>query len=221
MGGHRQSLRGHTRRHRIVPGTQTAQLSDQGLPGGRFGGYPEFEGIIPPVAHAERPTRLMTALPKQALTHAKVTSEAAVRTPDTAEAILAATEADLVSIVRVPIPDTHPARKAADGRASDIRSCIFCNQMCRGRGSRDCRISRLINPSAGGEFEWGEDRFIPAVAHKHILVVGACPAGLLPARATAGRGHRVEIAEASRRIGGQFRSARRELRRAQVPDLPD
>jgi len=186
-----------------------------------YGSYLEFEGIIPPFTHAEKLTTPMTALLKQALTHARVTSEAAIRTPDNAEAILAAGEADLVSIVRGQIADPHLARKTAEGRASDIRSCISCNQMCWGRRSRDYWISCLINPSAGREFEWGGDRFSPAATPKHVLVVGAGPAGLEAARAAAERGHIVEIVEASPRIGGQFRLAGLQPRRAQILDLLD
>ncbi len=79
--------------------------------------------------------------------------------------------------------------------------------MCWGRRSRDYWISCLINPSAGREFEWGGDRFTPAAQPKNVLVVGAGPAGLEAARVAAERGHRVEIVEASARIGGQFRLA--------------
>ncbi len=186
-----------------------------------YGSYLEFEGIIPPFTHAEKLTTPMTAMLKQALTHAKVTSEAAIRTPDNAEAIIASGEADLVSIVRGQIADPHLARKTREGRASDIRSCISCNQMCWGRRSRDYWISCLINPSAGREFEWGGDRFTPAAAPKHVLVVGAGPAGLEAARAAADRGHRVEIVEAASRIGGQFRLAGLQPRRAQILDLLD
>jgi 2,4-dienoyl-CoA reductase-like NADH-dependent reductase (Old Yellow Enzyme family) len=186
-----------------------------------YGSYLEFEGIIPPFTQAETLTAPVTALLKQAVRHAKIASEAAIRTPDNAEAVLAAGAADLVSIVRGQIADPHLARKTAERRAGDIRSCISCNQMCWGRRSRDYWISCLINPSAGREFEWGGDRFMPAADAKRVLVVGAGPAGLEAARAAAERGHRVEIAEAGPRIGGQFRLAGLQPRRAQILDLLD
>ncbi len=186
-----------------------------------YGSYLEFDGIIPPFTHAEKLTTPLTALLRQACTHARITSEAHVRTPDNAEAILASGEADLVSIVRGQIADPHLARKTAEGRADDIRSCISCNQMCWGRRSRDYWISCLINPSAGREFEWGGDRFTRASQPRHVLVVGAGPAGLEAARVAAERGHHVEIAEASVRTGGQFRLAGLQPRRAQILDLLD
>ena len=183
------------------------------------GSYLEFEAIIPPFTHAEKLTTPMTAQLKGIVKHAVITSEAGVRTPENAETILSAGEADLVSIVRGQIADPHLARKVTEGRAEDIRGCISCNQMCWGRRSRDYWISCLINPSAGREWEWGGDRFTPAETPRSVLVVGAGPAGLEAARAAAERGHNVEIVEASGQIGGQFRLAGMQPRRAQILDL--
>ncbi len=154
-----------------------------------YGSYLEFDGIIPPFTHAEKLTTPLTAQLKGLVKHAAITSEAGVRTPENAETILASGEADLVSIVRGQIADPHLARKTTEGRVADIRGCISCNQMCWGRRSRDYWISCLINPSAGREFEWGGDRFVPAKATRSVLVVGAGPAGLEAARAAAERGH--------------------------------
>ncbi|HMS96459.1 MAG TPA: FAD/NAD(P)-binding oxidoreductase, partial [Tabrizicola sp.] len=93
--------------------------------------------------------------------------------------------------------------------------------MCWGRRSRDYWISCLINPSAGREFEWGGDRFLPAVEPKDVLVVGAGPAGLEAARVAAERGHRVEVVEALPVVGGQFRLAGMQPRRGQILELMD
>jgi len=183
------------------------------------GSYLEFEAIIPPFTHAEKLTTPVTVQLKGIVRHAVITSEAGVRTPENAETILSAGEADLVSIVRGQIADPHLARKVTEGRAEDIRGCISCNQMCWGRRSRDYWISCLINPSAGREWEWGGDRFTPAETPRSVLVVGAGPAGLEAARAAAERGHTVEIVEASGQIGGQFRLAGLQPRRAQILDL--
>jgi hypothetical protein len=54
-----------------------------------------------------------------------------------------------------------------------------------------------------------------------VLVIGAGPGGLESARAAAARGHRVTLAEASHQIGGQFRLAGMQPRRAQILDLLD
>jgi 2,4-dienoyl-CoA reductase-like NADH-dependent reductase (Old Yellow Enzyme family)/thioredoxin reductase len=184
-----------------------------------FGSYLEFEGIIPAFTEGEKLTTPLTARLKAVVKHAVITSEAGVRTPDNAETILAAGEADMVSIVRGQIADPHLARKVTEGRAEDIRGCISCNQMCWGRRSRDYWISCLVNPSVGREWEWGGDRFEKAGVSKSVLVVGAGPAGLEAARAAAEQGHRVEIVEALPQIGGQFRLAGMQPRRAQILDL--
>jgi thioredoxin reductase len=186
-----------------------------------YGSYLDFEGIIPTFPMGEKLTTPLTAQLKALVKHAKITSEAGIRTPENAETIIASGEADLVSIVRGQIADPHLASKVAQGRASDIRSCISCNQMCWGRRSRDYWISCLINPSAGREFEWGGDRFTRTDTPRHVLVVGAGPAGLEAARVAAERGHKVEIHEAASVIGGQFRLAGLQPRRGQIIDLLD
>ena len=185
------------------------------------GGYLDFERLMPTFLFADKLTAPVTEQIKAVVRHAAVTSEAHVRTPENAEAVIASGQADLVSIVRGQIADPHLARKTTEGRADQVRGCISCNQMCWGRRSRDYWISCLINPSAGREWEWGGDRFTPATLPKSVLVVGAGPAGLEAARAAAERGLRVEIVEAAPRIGGQFRLAGEQPRRAQILDLFD
>ena len=184
-----------------------------------YGSYLDFEGIIPAFTSGEKLTTPLTTQLKALVKHARITSEAGIRTPDNAETIIASGEADLVSIVRGQIADPHLARKTTEGRAEDIRGCISCNQMCWGRRSRDYWISCLINPSVGREWEWGGDRFAPAETVKNVLIVGGGPAGLEAARAAAERGHHIEIVEALPVIGGQFRLAGLQPRRAQILDL--
>jgi 2,4-dienoyl-CoA reductase-like NADH-dependent reductase (Old Yellow Enzyme family) len=183
------------------------------------GGYLDFERLMPTFLYAEKLTAPVTEVLKSVVRHARITSEAHVRTPENADAIIAAGQADLVSIVRGQIADPHLVAKATAGRAEEVRGCISCNQMCWGRRSRDYWISCLVNPSVGREWEWGGDRFAPAPAARHVLIVGAGPAGLEAARTAALRGHRVEIAEAAPRIGGQFRLAGMQPRRTQIIDL--
>jgi NADPH-dependent 2,4-dienoyl-CoA reductase/sulfur reductase-like enzyme len=93
--------------------------------------------------------------------------------------------------------------------------------MCWGRRYRDYWISCLINPSAGREFEWGGDRFTPAEKPRKVLVVGGGVAGLEAARVAAERGHQVTLAEASDKLGGQFRLAGLTPRRHQIIDYLD
>ena len=183
------------------------------------GSYYDHTRIIPSFLYEDKLGPPFAEGLRQAVRHARVQAESHIRTPENADYVIAAGQADMVSLVRGQIADPHLANKAREGRAHDIRPCISCNQMCWGRRSRDYWISCLVNPSAGREFEWGGDRFAPAPQPRRLLVVGGGPAGLEVARVAASRGHAVTLAEAADRLGGQFRLAAQQPRRAQILDL--
>jgi 2,4-dienoyl-CoA reductase-like NADH-dependent reductase (Old Yellow Enzyme family)/pyruvate/2-oxoglutarate dehydrogenase complex dihydrolipoamide dehydrogenase (E3) component len=183
------------------------------------GSYFDFTKIIPPFIYEDKLGAPFAEALKQVAKHVKVQAESHIRTPENADYVIASGQADMVSVVRGQIADPHLANKARDGRPEDIRPCISCNQMCWGRRSRDYWISCLVNPSAGREFLWDGDTFKPAKAGKRVLVVGGGPAGLEVARVAAERGHQVTLAEASEKLGGQFRLAGLQPRRAQILDL--
>jgi 2,4-dienoyl-CoA reductase-like NADH-dependent reductase (Old Yellow Enzyme family)/thioredoxin reductase len=185
------------------------------------GSYFDFTKIIPPAIYEDKLGAPYAAALKQVTKNLRVQAESHIRTPDNANYILGSGGADMISIVRGQIADPHWVNKAKTGRASDIRPCLSCNQMCWGRRSRDYHISCLINPSAGREFQWGGDRFTASAKPKRVLVVGGGPAGLEAARVAAERGHRVTLAEASDKLGGQFRLAGLQPRRAQITDFLD
>jgi 2,4-dienoyl-CoA reductase-like NADH-dependent reductase (Old Yellow Enzyme family)/NADPH-dependent 2,4-dienoyl-CoA reductase/sulfur reductase-like enzyme len=183
------------------------------------GSYFNFGEIMPTFQFADKLGVVAAESLKGAVRFAKVQAESHIRTPENADAVIGSGQADLVSIVRGQIADPHLANKALAGRDDDVRGCISCNQMCWGRRSRDYWISCLVNPSAGREVEWGGDTFEPAPEAKRVLVVGGGPAGLEAARVAAERGHHVTVAEAGPQLGGAFRLAGLQPRRAQILDL--
>lgn len=183
------------------------------------GSYIEYDFVMPTFVHGEKLSADLTSVLKQELSHAAVTTESQIRTPDNAEDMIRSKQADLISVVRGQIADPFWVRKVQEDRADDVRGCISCNQMCWGRRSRDYWISCLVNPAVGREHEWGSEDMAPAKTLKSVLVVGAGPAGLEATRVAAERGHKVTLCEAADKIGGQFRLAGGQPRRGQLIEL--
>ena len=181
------------------------------------GSYFDFYPLMPTVLYADKLGAPYAEALKQVVRHARVQCESHIRTADNADAVIASGQADMVSIVRGQIADPELGNKAREGRPEDVRPCLSCNQMCWGRRYRDYWISCLVNPSAGREFQWS-DRAASTRPQK-ALVVGGGPAGLEAARVLAERGHRVVLAEAAAELGGRFRLAGLQPRRAQILDL--
>jgi len=183
------------------------------------GGYFNFPELMPTFLFADKLGAPYAEVLKKVVRHARVQAESHIRTPENADYLVSSGQSDMVSIVRGQIADPHLVNKTIEGRPEDVRGCISCNQMCWGRRSRDYWISCMVNPSAGREFEWGGDRFVPSPEPKRVLVVGGGPAGLEVARVAAERGHQVTLAEASPVLGGAFRLAGLQPRRSQITEL--
>jgi 2,4-dienoyl-CoA reductase (NADPH2) len=128
-----------------------------------------------------------------------------INDPAVAERVLAAGDADLVSMARPLLADPEFVAKAAAGRADEINTCIACNQACLDLVFENEIATCLVNPRAGRETELN---YLPAASPKRIAVVGAGPAGLACATVAAGRGHHVTLFEAADAIGGQFNMAK-------------
>ena len=123
-----------------------------------------------------------------------------------AEDLLARDMADMVSMARPLLADPEFVRKAEQGRADEINTCIACNQACLDHVFQNKRASCLVNPRACHETELTLE---VAPIQRKVAVIGAGPAGLAAATTAARRGHQVTLFEADDRIGGQFNYAKR------------
>jgi 2,4-dienoyl-CoA reductase (NADPH2) len=145
-----------------------------------------------------------------------------INTPELAESILAAGEADLVSMARPLLADPDFVNKAAAGRADEINTCIACNQACLDHVFSNQPASCLVNPRAGRETTLvllplpvvGTTGSTHGSAgstteRRTVAVVGAGPAGLAAAVSAAERGFAVTLVERADELGGQFRLAMR------------
>jgi len=149
--------------------------------------------------------------------------------PLQAERALAEGHCDLVGIVRGQIADAHFARKARAGHTDDIRLCLSCNQECVGRMGLNRWLGCIENPRTGREAigvgtppsdaTAGAGAARPRDRPRHVLVVGAGPAGLQAAIAAARNGHTVSVYEQSGHAGGQVRLAASVPNRAEFGDL--
>lgn len=129
-----------------------------------------------------------------------------INTPEVAEQLLADGFCDMISMARPFLADAFFVRKAEQGRADEINTCIACNQACLDHTFSGRITSCLVNPRACHETELN---YPPVEQVKRIAVVGAGPAGLSFATIAAERGHDVTLFEADGEIGGQFNMAKK------------
>ena len=166
--------------------------------------------------HEARVPTIVTSVPRAAfrslarqlkqVVRVPVVASNRINMPEEAQDIVVSGEADMVSMARPFLADSHWVRKAAEGRADDINTCIACNQACLDHTFANRRASCLVNPRACHETELV---YRKTTAPQRVAVVGAGPAGLSAATVAAECGHDVTLFDSAEHIGGQFRLAMR------------
>lgn len=120
-----------------------------------------------------------------------------------AEKILRDGLVNFIGMGRAFIADPEILIKAKKGKINEIRHCVACNQGCFDSVFEVEPISCLVNPVAGRE----KNKIKRTKNKKNILIIGTGPAGCEAARILKMRGHKVEIFDKEKEIGGQLRLA--------------
>src|SRR5216683_2210417 len=136
--------------------------------------------------------------------------------PLQADRALADGQCDLVGVVRGQIADPDFAAKARAGHATEIRTCLSCNQECVGRMGLGRWLGCIENPRTGKE---SAPLPAPRRRGRRVYVVGGGPGGLQAAVTAAGRGHHVTLFERAQRTGGQVTAAASVPSRAEFLDI--
>lgn len=139
-----------------------------------------------------------------------------VSTPEEAEELIAADDADGVMLGRAMIADGEWVAKARERRSNDIRLCLGCNtcweSIIEGHG-----LACVVNPRIALRDEGADPP--RAGVPKRVVVVGAGVAGLEAAWVAAARGHHVTLLGAG--SGGKLALHARLPGAEQLARLPD
>ncbi|WP_426360511.1 FAD-dependent oxidoreductase [Pseudocolwellia sp. HL-MZ19] len=161
---------------------------------------PTIASMVPPgtFAHISQHVKQNVSVP--------VVASNRINTPELAENILANDWADMISMARPLLADSHFVQKAKQQKPEAINTCIACNQACLDHIFENKVATCLVNPFAAHEEEL---KLTTTTSPKNIAVIGAGPAGMAFSLYAATRGHKVTLFEATDRIGGQFNLAKK------------
>lgn len=157
---------------------------------------------IPGYRHTEAPNvGLLASLRRLVDIDVPVVATGGIVSVEVAEQVLQTGVCDLVAMTRAHIADPDVVRKAAAGQLHRIRPCVRSNVCVDRKQALYPEIGCFHNPEILREVP-----FAPTLAGapRHVLVVGAGPAGLKAAEIAARCGHRVHLIDAVTSPGGRL-----------------
>ena len=111
-------------------------------------------------------------------------------------------KADLVAFGRASIVDPDAPNKAQAGDFEDIKTCLGCLKGCMLKIFMQQQGGCVLSPRTGNEVDYPE--VVKAAEPKHVMVIGAGPAGASAAIEAAKSGHTVDVYEKSYSAGGEM-----------------
>ncbi|CAN1507941.1 NemA NADH,flavin oxidoreductases, Old Yellow Enzyme family [Burkholderiaceae bacterium] len=176
----------------IEPLVDAISVSIRGYGADSLANYPDIPGELLPVAQAIKSVVNVPVIAVGRLS------------PEVSERALIENKVDLIAIGRQSLADPDTPALVTSGRANEVRPCIACFYCADWGAKVDKPIGCQVNAALGKEADY---QFHPAAVPKHVVVIGAGPAGLEASRVLARRGHRVTLLEKEPFLGGQLAQA--------------
>ena len=141
------------------------------------------------------------AFKKSGKFHVPIVTLGAIDSVDSAEEILEAGKADMVTMARSLIADPLLIKKCVAGRREDVTPCIKCMR-CHDSDCYEHLFRCAVNPLVG--YETCREKMFPAAPArvKQVAVIGGGPAGMKAAITAFDRGHQVTLFEKQDHLGG-------------------
>jgi 2,4-dienoyl-CoA reductase-like NADH-dependent reductase (Old Yellow Enzyme family)/NADPH-dependent 2,4-dienoyl-CoA reductase/sulfur reductase-like enzyme len=127
-------------------------------------------------------------------------------TAERANEAIGAGELDFVAMGRKLLADPHLPRKLTEGRADQVRPCIYC-YTCISAIYMGDKARCAVNADLGHEYKGPVKRCQQPSERRRYAVIGGGPGGMEAARRLSEAGHQVILLEKSDRLGGTLRFA--------------
>ena len=127
-----------------------------------------------------------------------------VKHPQFAEQLLQEGVSDFVGMSRMHIADPYLVQKTMAGREDLIRKCLGCMN-CNKSVVAGRTLHCALNPVAGHEVTFGDDKLVKNGNGRKVAIVGGGPSGLSAAYYLALMGHKVTVYEKRAKLGGMLR----------------